>query len=146
MLKDFLNMTASSFKAVVIKGRYIFVTDSPALHFCDFARTDQYERKHLKSISLISYCWLGLTDHSDATLMEKFVSLCAGLHVGPLSCWFVCILQGLCSLTTLRASGCHTAFPTSPRSLRGVTSTPPLANATARLPCVSPINIHSCSI
>lgn len=48
-------------------------------------------------------------------------------------CFLVCLLQGYCSLTTIKVSGCHTAYRISPHFLRGATFTPPLAKSMARL-------------
>lgn len=59
---------------------------------------------------------------------------------------FVCFLQGYCSLTALKVSGCRTAFPISPRSLREATFTPPLAKSTARLLSVWPTGMSNSRI
>lgn len=45
---------------------------------------------------------------------------------------FAYFLQGSCSLTALKVSGCRTPSPISPPSLREATFTPPLAKSTAR--------------
>lgn len=94
-------------------------------------------------------CWLWIIDHHDfdGKVCKHacwFTCMCESLYVH----WvlFVCILQGHCSLTALKVSGCRTPFPISRRSPREATFTPPLAKSTARLLSAWPTSMNSSSI